>query len=57
MVEITLMLIPWQCDGANPCSRCKQDNAICVFGERKKSHDKVYPKGLALLETYSTYPY
>jgi hypothetical protein len=23
------------------------DNAICVFGERKKSHDKVYPKGYA----------
>ncbi|KAF2144734.1 uncharacterized protein K452DRAFT_285054 [Aplosporella prunicola CBS 121167] len=34
-----------KCDGANPCSRCKADNTICVFGERKKSHDKVYPKG------------
>lgn len=34
-----------KCDGANPCSRCKADNAICVFGERKKSQDKVYPKG------------
>ncbi|OAX80774.1 hypothetical protein ACJ72_04888 [Emergomyces africanus] len=34
-----------QCDGANPCGRCKADNAICVFGERKKAHDKVYPKG------------
>jgi len=34
-----------KCDGSNPCSRCKVDNAICVFGERKKSHDKVYPKG------------
>lgn len=34
-----------QCDGANPCSRCRADNAICVFGERKKAHDKVYPKG------------
>merc|ERR1711939_14573 len=34
-----------KCDGATPCSRCKADNAICVFGERKKSHDKVYPKG------------
>ncbi|KAF2263527.1 hypothetical protein CC78DRAFT_465529 [Lojkania enalia] len=33
------------CDGASPCSRCKTDNAICVFGERKKSQDKVYPKG------------
>lgn len=34
-----------KCDGASPCSRCKADNAICVFGERKKAHDKVYPKG------------
>ncbi|KAJ8607571.1 hypothetical protein MRB53_040202 [Persea americana] len=34
-----------KCDGSSPCSRCKSDNAICVFGERKKSHDKVYPKG------------
>lgn len=39
------ILILAQCDGANPCSRCKADNAICVFGERKKSQDKVYPKG------------
>lgn len=38
-------LICSQCDGSSPCSRCKADNAICVFGERKKSHDKVYPKG------------
>ncbi|KAK5082090.1 Fluconazole resistance protein 1 [Lithohypha guttulata] len=34
-----------KCDGASPCGRCRADNAICVFGERKKSHDKVYPKG------------
>jgi len=34
-----------KCDGSSPCSRCKADNAICVFGERKKAHDKVYPKG------------
>lgn len=34
-----------KCDGSSPCSRCKADNAICVFGERKKTHDKVYPKG------------
>ncbi|KAJ8611239.1 hypothetical protein MRB53_038083 [Persea americana] len=34
-----------KCDGSHPCSRCKADNAICVFGERKKSHDKIYPKG------------
>ncbi|KAF3399822.1 Fluconazole resistance protein 1 [Penicillium rolfsii] len=34
-----------KCDGSSPCSRCHADNAICVFGERKKAHDKVYPKG------------
>jgi len=34
-----------KCNGLSPCSRCKADNAICVFGERKKSHDKIYPKG------------
>ncbi|KAF7166054.1 hypothetical protein CNMCM5623_009969 [Aspergillus felis] len=34
-----------RCDGASPCSRCRADNAICVFGERKKARDKVYPKG------------
>lgn len=38
-----------KCDGSSPCSRCKSDNAICVFGERKKSHDKIYPKGCVLL--------
>ncbi|RMD41559.1 hypothetical protein DV735_g3567, partial [Chaetothyriales sp. CBS 134920] len=45
-------LLTCQCDGASPCSRCKADNAICVFGDRKKSHDKVYPKGyVEMLET------
>ncbi|KAK4990663.1 Fluconazole resistance protein 1 [Elasticomyces elasticus] len=34
-----------KCDGNQPCARCQADNAICVFGERKKSRDKVYPKG------------
>ncbi|QIX00911.1 hypothetical protein AMS68_006428 [Peltaster fructicola] len=44
-----------KCDGSNPCSRCKADNAICVFGERKKSHDKVYPKGyVEMLEQQQT---
>lgn len=38
-----------KCDGSTPCSRCKADNAICVFGERKKSQDKVYPKGYVAL--------
>lgn len=39
----------WQCDGGSPCGRCKVDNAICYFGERKRSHDKVYPKGYTSL--------
>ncbi|KAF2086254.1 hypothetical protein K490DRAFT_66802 [Saccharata proteae CBS 121410] len=44
-----------KCDGSSPCSRCKADNAICVFGERKKSHDKVYPKGyVEMLEQQQT---
>ncbi|KAJ5118117.1 hypothetical protein N7448_004236 [Penicillium atrosanguineum] len=34
-----------KCDGSSPCSRCRADNTVCVFGERKKPHDKVYPKG------------
>ncbi|KAJ5154107.1 uncharacterized protein N7500_009546 [Penicillium coprophilum] len=42
-------LIPQRCDGSSPCSRCRADNAICVFGERKKAHDKVYPKGTATI--------
>ncbi|KAK4982947.1 Fluconazole resistance protein 1 [Elasticomyces elasticus] len=34
-----------KCDGSHPCSRCRTDNAICTFGDRKKSHDRIYPKG------------
>ncbi|OQO01649.1 hypothetical protein B0A48_12686 [Cryoendolithus antarcticus] len=34
-----------KCNGEVPCSRCKADDQICVFGERKRSHDKIYPKG------------
>ncbi|KAJ5197406.1 hypothetical protein N7449_007885 [Penicillium cf. viridicatum] len=34
-----------KCDGATPCSRCRADNSICIFGKRKKTHEKVYPKG------------
>ncbi|EER23144.1 hypothetical protein D8B26_001218 [Coccidioides posadasii str. Silveira] len=34
-----------KCDGNSPCQRCKSDNTICKFGERKKAQDKVYPKG------------
>ncbi|MCJ1400239.1 hypothetical protein MMC11_003443 [Xylographa trunciseda] len=44
-----------KCDGTTPCSRCRSDNAICVFGERKKSHDKIYPKGyVEMLEHQQT---
>ena len=34
-----------QCDGKKPCSRCRNDDAICVFGGRKKKTDRVHPKG------------
>ncbi|GKZ97227.1 hypothetical protein AnigIFM59636_011980 [Aspergillus niger] len=45
-----------KCDGANPCARCRTDNAICVFGERKKAHNKVYPKGyVEILEQQQTW--
>ncbi|KAL9076358.1 MAG: hypothetical protein Q9161_001074 [Pseudevernia consocians] len=43
--SVAKLILVLQCDGASPCNRCQSDNAICVFGERKKSHDKVYPKG------------
>ncbi|KAI3057212.1 hypothetical protein CBS147353_11038 [Aspergillus niger] len=45
-----------QCDGANPCGRCRTDNTICVFGERQKAHNKVYPKGyVEMLEYQQTW--
>ncbi|KAI9852552.1 MAG: hypothetical protein M1838_000420 [Thelocarpon superellum] len=34
-----------KCDGDSPCGRCKTDNAICYFGERRRSLDRVYPRG------------
>ncbi|KAF2760890.1 hypothetical protein EJ05DRAFT_508127 [Pseudovirgaria hyperparasitica] len=34
-----------KCDGSQPCLRCKSDNVSCLFGERKRAQDKVYPKG------------
>ncbi|KAJ5933856.1 hypothetical protein N7454_006185 [Penicillium verhagenii] len=36
-----------KCDGAKPCLRCRSDNAICVFGKRKKDDERVYPQGYA----------
>ncbi|KAJ5801846.1 uncharacterized protein N7503_004296 [Penicillium pulvis] len=36
-----------KCDGLSPCSRCRADDAVCLFGQRKKTHEKVYPKGYA----------
>ncbi|KAL4864988.1 hypothetical protein BDV12DRAFT_175395 [Aspergillus spectabilis] len=45
-----------KCDGAKPCGRCRADNTLCVFGERKKAHDKVYPKGyVEMLEQQQTW--
>lgn len=41
-----LTMLP-QCDGVNPCNRCTADNSICMYGERKKAQDKIYPKGYA----------
>ncbi|KAL9131894.1 MAG: hypothetical protein Q9217_000254 [Psora testacea] len=34
-----------KCDGKKPCGRCRNDDAICVFGGRKRKHDRVHPKG------------
>lgn len=45
IIYISVQTLTLQCDGSSPCGRCRADNAICVFGERKKAHDKVYPKG------------
>lgn len=39
-----------QCDGHWPCNRCREDNIICLFGERDKAHDKVWPKGTVELQ-------
>ncbi|KAL9630852.1 MAG: hypothetical protein Q9204_004512 [Flavoplaca sp. TL-2023a] len=35
-----------KCDGPPYCTRCKQDNVVCLFAERKASNDKIHPKGL-----------
>lgn len=41
-----------KCDGVKPCTRCVQDNKICVFSEKKKQKDKSHPSGyVELLET------
>ncbi|KAJ5638275.1 hypothetical protein N7490_008154 [Penicillium lividum] len=34
-----------KCDGSSPCQRCRSENANCVFADRKKLREKVYPKG------------
>ncbi|KAL9096812.1 MAG: hypothetical protein Q9163_006398 [Psora crenata] len=34
-----------KCDGKRPCGRCQNDDAVCVFGGRKRKHDRVHPKG------------
>ncbi|KAL3478579.1 hypothetical protein BJX99DRAFT_256475 [Aspergillus californicus] len=38
-----------KCDGANPCSRCRADNSICIFRLRKRIAEKLYPGGYAEL--------
>lgn len=41
-----------RCDGRKPCTKCVADNKICVYSERKRPRDKVYPSGyVELLET------
>lgn len=41
-----------RCDGRKPCTKCIADNKICVYSERKRPRDKVYPSGyVELLET------
>jgi hypothetical protein len=31
-----------KCDGRKPCSKCSQDNKICVYSEKKKLQEKTY---------------
>ncbi|KAE8334267.1 hypothetical protein BDV24DRAFT_156962 [Aspergillus arachidicola] len=47
-----------KCDGTTPCGRCRADNSICVFGERKRApnHGRLYPKGyVEMLEQQQTW--
>ncbi|KAK4949280.1 Fluconazole resistance protein 1 [Elasticomyces elasticus] len=30
-----------KCDGARPCKKCQVDNAICIFGVRRKHHEGI----------------
>ena len=39
-----------QCDGLYPCNRCREDNVICLFGERDKTQDKTWPRGTVELQ-------
>ncbi|KAJ5813394.1 Zn(II)2Cys6 transcription factor [Penicillium pulvis] len=34
-----------KCDGSTPCQKCRAENATCMFGDRKRQREKVYPKG------------
>ncbi|KAE8149492.1 hypothetical protein BDV25DRAFT_140749 [Aspergillus avenaceus] len=34
-----------KCDGDSPCSRCREHGLTCHYGERRRVHDKVYPRG------------
>ncbi|KNG87799.1 hypothetical protein ANOM_004618 [Aspergillus nomiae NRRL 13137] len=39
-----------KCNGAQPCSRCEDHDAICIFGERKTSLKKCPPEYVEMLE-------
>ncbi|KAJ5544055.1 C6 transcription factor (Fcr1) [Penicillium frequentans] len=38
-----------KCDGITPCEKCRVDNTMCMFGERRRPRDKVYPTGYTKL--------
>ncbi|KAE8157670.1 hypothetical protein BDV40DRAFT_43379 [Aspergillus tamarii] len=47
-----------KCDGTTPCGRCRADNSICFFGERKRTpnYGRLYPKGyVEMLEQQQTW--
>ncbi|KAL4779038.1 hypothetical protein BJX76DRAFT_352123 [Aspergillus varians] len=47
-----------KCDGHIPCGRCRANNIVCVFGNRKRAptHDRVLPKGyIEILERQQTW--
>ncbi|KAK0513190.1 hypothetical protein JMJ35_004176 [Cladonia borealis] len=44
-----------ECDGTNPCTRCKNDDAICAYGKHRKSDKTVFRRGyVQMLERQHT---